>query len=106
MTGQLVLRVLTTDSFIKADVQCLDIQGGDTATLSGVVDRGFLFGQDPTGLCYVASAKDNGEGAASAPDLVSFAAFGPCSIVVPHVACSELPQPTVLQVSGNVQVKP
>jgi hypothetical protein len=101
VTGQLEVRVLHTDVFVKGEYKCIDVVGGNFATASGVITQG-----DLAGLCFVASAQDNGEGANAPPDLISFLFFGPCSIIVPESACYELPQPAVVPIRGNLQVKP
>ncbi|MCP3957398.1 MAG: hypothetical protein GY719_06060 [bacterium] len=107
VTGQFEVRSTLTGEGAHADVQCLDVQGGDTATFSGVVSHGELGGVDLTGLCYVATGQDNGEGAASPPDFVSFVLFAPCGFLPAETACTVAPQPAVLEViTGNVQVRP
>ncbi len=107
VTGQFEVRSTLTGERAHSDVQCLDIQGGDTATLGGVVSHGELGGVDLAGLCYVATVQDNGEGAASPPDFVSFVVFLPCGVLPAETACTFGPQPVVLEViTGNVQVRP
>lgn len=105
VAGEFLVRVAGTADTIKADVQCLDVQG-NIATIGGFVSRGTLNGSDLTGLCYAAAGQDNGEGQNSPPDLVSFVAFAPCSVFPPETACSSLILPVVLEVDGNLHLRP
>ena len=107
VSGAFNIRIPSVNSFLKMDIQCLDVQGGDTVTFSGQIIRGSLLGSDLTGLCYLATGQDNGEGANSPPDLVSNLVVAPCGFVVPESACVDFgPQPVILVVTGNLQVNP
>lgn len=107
VSGKFNIRIPSVGGFLKMDVQCLDVQEENKATFSGEVLSGSLGGSDLTGLCYVVTGEDHGEGANSPPDLVSGLMLAPCFVIVPESACVDFgPQLGVLEVTGNIQVRP
>jgi len=97
--GSLTLHNRVNDTFIRADIDCLRVIG-NTAHMSGVITRS----SEPAfeGLRAFFRVQDNGEGANSPPDGLSFLNVGPN---VPDCNSAFSPPFQVIE-GGNIQVKP
>ncbi len=101
VTGSVTLHNRQSDTFIKADIDCMVISG-NIARMSGRITKSSNEAfEGATGIFQV---EDNGEGANSPPDGMSlFAIFAPTSTA----DCNNTGAPILLPIEGgNVQVKP
>ena len=99
--------------FLKSTLSCLELDGEDIATVSGLTIEGlFVNGLPiPEGLCWIGRFVDNGQGQNADPDLGSFISILPCDD--PDEFCRDsppLPAPGLLPVgvlvNGGLQIRP